>query len=146
MRYSSTRDAIRSSRTSAAPSAPFAEASGRYSPSRSRERQPASIAARSDGAAGGGRYRAQWNDDYHHMWHVLLTGETFCSYYREPAEAPRQQIVRALGSGRFVYQGRPSKHRGGAAARQPSGHLPPTAFVSSCRDHDQVGNRARGSG
>ena len=23
-----------------------------------------------------GKYRAQWNDDYHHAWHVLLTGET----------------------------------------------------------------------
>ena len=22
-----------------------------------------------------GKYRAQWNDDYHHAWHVLLTGE-----------------------------------------------------------------------
>src|SRR5215472_18127790 len=23
-----------------------------------------------------GKYRAQWNDDYHHAWHVLLAGET----------------------------------------------------------------------
>jgi len=23
-----------------------------------------------------GKYRAQWNDDYHHAWHVWLTGET----------------------------------------------------------------------
>ena len=22
-----------------------------------------------------GKYRAQWNDDYHHAWHVLLTRE-----------------------------------------------------------------------
>lgn len=89
-----------------------------------------------------GLYRAQWNDDYHHMWHVLLTGETR-SYYRDYAEAPRQQIARALGSG-FVYQGDPSKHRGGEPRGEPSGHLPPTAFVSFLQNHDQVGNRARG--
>jgi maltooligosyltrehalose trehalohydrolase len=89
-----------------------------------------------------GLYRAQWNDDYHHMWHVLLTGETR-SYYRDYAQAPRQHIVRALGSG-FVYQGEPSKHRGGEPRGEPSGHLPPTAFVSFLQNHDQVGNRARG--
>lgn len=89
-----------------------------------------------------GLYRAQWNDDYHHMWHVLLTGETR-SYYRDYAEAPRQHIVRALGSG-FVYQGEPSKHRNGGLRGEPSGHLPPTAFVSFLQNHDQVGNRARG--
>ena len=89
-----------------------------------------------------GLYRAQWNDDYHHMWHVLLTGETR-SYYRDYAEAPRRHIVRALGSG-FVYQGEPSKHRKGGTRGEPSGHLPTTAFVSFLQNHDQVGNRARG--
>jgi 1,4-alpha-glucan branching enzyme len=29
-----------------------------------------------------GQYRAQWNDDYHHAWHVLLTGED-AGYYRD---------------------------------------------------------------
>lgn len=89
-----------------------------------------------------GLYRAQWNDDYHHMWHVLLTGETR-SYYRDYARAPHQQIARALGSG-FVYQGEPSEHRGGEPRGEPSGHLPPTAFVSFLQNHDQIGNRARG--
>ena len=28
-----------------------------------------------DRASPSGKYRAQWNDDYHHAWHVLLTGE-----------------------------------------------------------------------
>ena len=32
-----------------------------------------------------GKYRAQWNDDYHHAWHVLLTGETH-GYYRRLSE------------------------------------------------------------
>ena len=29
-----------------------------------------------------GYYRAQWNDDYHHAWHALLTSET-AGYYRD---------------------------------------------------------------
>ena len=51
-----------------------------------------------------GKYRAQWNDDYHHAWHVLLTAESH-GYYRDYQRSPRRDIARALGSG-FVYQGR----------------------------------------
>ncbi len=35
-----------------------------------------------------GSYRAQWNDDYHHAWHVKLTGES-AGYYSDYAEADR---------------------------------------------------------
>src|ERR1700704_864618 len=35
-----------------------------------------------------GKYRAQWNDDYHHAWHVLLTGER-SGYYEDYASGPR---------------------------------------------------------
>lgn len=89
-----------------------------------------------------GKYRAQWNDDFHHAWHVLLTGESR-SYYRDYAEAPRRNVARTLASG-FAYQGEASPHRGGAARGEPSAHLPPTAFVSFLQNHDQIGNRARG--
>src|SRR6202165_5069950 len=58
-----------------------------------------------------GRYRAQWNDDYHHAWHVLLSGESH-RYYRDYQCSPLRGIARALGSG-FVYQGEASAHRGG---------------------------------
>ena len=54
-----------------------------------------------------GKYRAQWNDDYHHAWHVLLTGESqgyYCDYQRSPIS----DIARALSSG-FVYQGEASR-------------------------------------
>src|SRR5207302_3107056 len=37
-----------------------------------------------------GKYRAQWNDDYHHAWHRLLTGED-SGYYRDYAPDPRRQ-------------------------------------------------------
>jgi maltooligosyltrehalose trehalohydrolase len=86
-------------------------------------------------------FDAQWNDDIHHVLHVLLTGETE-GYYADFAEAPAQKLARALTQG-FVYQGEYSPHQG-AARGEPSGHLPPTAFVSFLQNHDQIGNRAFG--
>ena len=74
-------------------------------------------------ATPGGKYRAQWNDDYHHAWHVLLTGESH-AYYRDYQRAPLGDIARALGRG-FVYQGEPSAHRGGQPRGEPSGGLSP---------------------
>jgi maltooligosyltrehalose trehalohydrolase len=89
-----------------------------------------------------GKYRAQWNDDYHHAWHVLLTGETH-GYYGDYRRAPLEDIARALGSG-FVYQGEASAHRGGQLRGEPSDALAPTAFVNFLQNHDQIGNRALG--
>jgi maltooligosyltrehalose trehalohydrolase len=89
-----------------------------------------------------GRYRAQWNDDYHHAWHVVLTDET-TGYYRDYAKSPRAQLARILGSG-FAYQGEPSPHRGGAKRGEPSGDRPATAFVNFLQNHDQIGNRPLG--
>ncbi len=89
-----------------------------------------------------GKYRAQWNDDYHHAWHVLLTGETQ-GYYGDYAKSPLRDIARALASG-FVYQGEASAHRDGQLRGEPSGALAPTAFVNFLQNHDQIGNRALG--
>jgi maltooligosyltrehalose trehalohydrolase len=89
-----------------------------------------------------GKYRAQWNDDYHHAWHVKLTGEKQ-GYYRDYQRDPLSGIARCLGSG-FSYQGEASEHRDGQARGEPSGGLPPTAFVNFLQNHDQIGNRAFG--
>jgi maltooligosyltrehalose trehalohydrolase len=89
-----------------------------------------------------GRYRAQWNDDYHHAWHTLLTHED-TGYYRDYADDPFRHLARILASG-FAYQGEPSRHRKGAPRGEPSGGLPPTAFVSFLQNHDQIGNRPLG--
>ena len=89
-----------------------------------------------------GGYRAQWNDDYHHAWHVLLTGES-AGYYQDYPD-PLRGIARALASG-FIYQGEASKHRGGARRGEPSRTLPPMAFVTFLQNHDQIGNRAFGN-
>jgi maltooligosyltrehalose trehalohydrolase len=89
-----------------------------------------------------GQYRAQWNDDYHHAWHVLLTGETQ-GYYSDYTRSPMQDIARTLGSG-FVYQGEASVHRDGQLRGEPSGALAPAAFINFLQNHDQIGNRAFG--
>lgn len=89
-----------------------------------------------------GSYRAQWNDDYHHAWHVLLTGENR-GYYRDYVDQPLDHLVRVLGSG-FAYQGERSPHRDGARRGEPSRSLSPMAFIDFLQNHDQIGNRARG--
>jgi malto-oligosyltrehalose trehalohydrolase len=89
-----------------------------------------------------GKYRAQWNDDYHHAWHRLLTGEEQ-GYYRDYARNPRGHIARVLSSG-FAYQGEPSPHRDGRRRGEPSGELAPSAFVNFLQNHDQIGNRPLG--
>lgn len=87
-------------------------------------------------------YDAQWNDDFHNVMHVLLTGET-SAYYADFADRPAERLARALSEG-FIYQGDPSPNRDGRPRGTPSAHLPPTRFVSFLQNHDQVGNRALG--
>lgn len=88
------------------------------------------------------RYDAQWNDDGHHVLHVLLTGESG-GYYSDYADAPAAKLARCLQQG-FIYQGQPSPYRDGWLRGQPSAQLPPTAFVLFLQNHDQTGNRAGG--
>ncbi|MBD8099355.1 malto-oligosyltrehalose trehalohydrolase [Pseudomonas fluorescens] len=85
-------------------------------------------------------FDAQWNDDFHNVLHVLLTGETD-AYYSDFAEQPTAKLARCLGEG-FIYQGQTTRH--GHARGEPSGELPPTAFVAFLQNHDQIGNRALG--
>ena len=86
-------------------------------------------------------FDAQWNDDFHHAMHVVLTGETE-GYYSDYADDPVKRLGRALTQG-FAYQGERSPFRG-AARGEPSAHLPPSAFVNFIQNHDQIGNRAFG--
>lgn len=84
---------------------------------------------------------AQWDDDFHHPAHVLLTGEKD-GYYRNYADRPVEHLGRVLAEG-FAYQGEvypTDGHRRG----ESSTSLPPTAFVSFAQNHDQIGNRAFG--
>jgi malto-oligosyltrehalose trehalohydrolase len=87
-------------------------------------------------------YDAQWNDDIHHVYHHLLTGDG-AGYYADYATNAVERLARALTSG-FVYQGDVSVYRDGVVRGEPSGHLPPAAFVGFIQNHDQIGNRAFG--
>jgi malto-oligosyltrehalose trehalohydrolase len=90
---------------------------------------------------GQGRYTAQWNDDAHHAFHVLATGESD-GYYIAYGDKPAEHLARCLAEG-FSYQGQvsPFSHE---KRGEPSKHLPPAAFVDFLQNHDQVGNRAFG--
>jgi maltooligosyltrehalose trehalohydrolase len=82
---------------------------------------------------------AQWNDDFHHALHALLTGER-TGYYEDFGTV--QHLARAFTDG-FVYSGQYSayrRHRYGTSSR----HLPAWKFVVCAQNHDQVGNRMLG--
>src|SRR5207237_6791642 len=84
---------------------------------------------------------AQCNDDSHHAYHVLATGESD-GYYIAYADQPAKHLARCLAEG-FAYQGEVSpfsKEKRG----EPSSHLPPWCFVDFLQNHDQIGNRAFG--
>lgn len=88
------------------------------------------------------RYVAQWNDDIHHAFHTLLTGE-HDGYYRDYADTPLRHLGRCLREG-FAYQGEPSVYRQGERRGEYSAHLPAEAFIAFLQNHDQIGNRAFG--
>jgi maltooligosyltrehalose trehalohydrolase len=89
--------------------------------------------------AGGYGLHAQWNDDFHHALHAVITGE--CSgYYVDYGGL--EPVARALRDG-FVYTGQYSGHRRRRHGRPATG-VPLRRFVGYLQTHDQVGNRARG--
>jgi maltooligosyltrehalose trehalohydrolase len=87
------------------------------------------------------RYDAQWNDDFHHAAHVLLTGETR-GYYEDYEDDPLELLGRTLTEG-FAYQGEWSRHRQRHRGESSTG-LPSSAFIAFLQNHDHVGNRAFG--
>ena len=85
---------------------------------------------------------AQWNDDSHHAFHVIVSGERD-GYYAAYADKPHWFLGRTLAEG-FGYQGEPLPTRNGEPRGEPSRDLPPEAFVDFLQNHDQIGNRAMG--
>ena len=90
---------------------------------------------------GGYGLTAQWNDDFHHVLHVALTGETD-GYYAD--FGPMSAIAKVLTKA-FFHDGTFSSFRGRDHGRPVDTLLTPSwRFIGYSQDHDQVGNRAIG--
>jgi len=85
---------------------------------------------------GGYGLSAQWNDDFHHALHTLLTGEKE-GYYRDFGSL--EHLSEAYSEG-FVYSGRFSPFRSRRHGNS-SRHVAVTQLVVFSQNHDQVGNR-----
>jgi maltooligosyltrehalose trehalohydrolase len=89
-----------------------------------------------------GRYDGQWNDDFHHVLHVALTGETQ-RYYHDYGDAPLDLLARCFTHG-MLFEGSRRKEGGARVDVRPAPPQPLTTLVNFAHNHDQVGNRARG--
>jgi maltooligosyltrehalose trehalohydrolase len=88
---------------------------------------------------GGCGLDAQWNDDFHHAVHTLLTGEE-SGYYQDFGGL--EHLRKAIEEG-FVYSGEFSayrRRRHGNSSRP----IPARKFVVFDQNHDQIGNRLFG--
>lgn len=88
---------------------------------------------------GGFNLDAQWNDEFHHALHTLLTHENN-GYYQDFGQF--NQLQKAYREG-FVYSGQYSLHR-----KQPFGRsskkIRADQWVVFSQNHDQIGNRFLG--
>jgi maltooligosyltrehalose trehalohydrolase len=92
-----------------------------------------------DPGRGGYGLDAQWNEDFHHALHAVLTGER-SGYYADFGALGALAATLERG---FYYDGRASAYRQrrhGADAAD----VPRERFVGCLQNHDQVGNRAVG--
>ena len=99
---------------------------------------PRLITSREDGGYG---LTAQWNDDFHHAVHSLITGERQ-GYYGDfgAVAAVAKTLTRA-----YFHDGTWSSFRGRTHGRPVDRlRVPAYRFVCFDQDHDQVGNRATG--
>jgi maltooligosyltrehalose trehalohydrolase len=88
---------------------------------------------------GGYGFHAQWNDDFRHSLHSILTGERN-GYHGDFGTLA--DLAKALKHA-FVYDGRYSQYRNrchGRPVQMLSGHN----FLGYLQNHDQIGNRAQG--
>jgi malto-oligosyltrehalose trehalohydrolase len=91
--------------------------------------------------AGGYGLTGQWNDDFHHALHAVLTGEQQGYYQDFGSMAALAKTLR----GAFFHDGSWSSFRGRSHGRPVDvARLPADRFVCYLQDHDQIGNRAAG--
>ena len=91
-------------------------------------------------AIGGHGIDTQWNDDFHHSLHALLTGERH-GYFADFGRT--EDLRKAIAEG-FVYDGRRSAYRqrrhGASSAANPG-----RQFVVFNQNHDQIANANAGT-
>jgi len=88
---------------------------------------------------GGYGMDAQWNDDFHHALHALLTGER-SGYFADFGSIEDLAVVYRRG---FRYAGDYSSFRRRRYGAPPDG-IEGTRFVVCSQNHDQIGNRMLG--
>ena len=88
---------------------------------------------------GGMGLDSQWNEDFHHALHALLTSEQF-GYYQDFGTVA--DLAKAMKAG-FAYTGRYSSFRKRHHGRSAEG-LSGDHFVACIQNHDQIGNRGAG--
>ncbi|HSP14574.1 MAG TPA: malto-oligosyltrehalose trehalohydrolase [Thermoanaerobaculia bacterium] len=84
-------------------------------------------------------FDTQWNDDYHHSLHALLTGER-AGYYEGFGKA--SDLARTTKNG-YLYTGQHSTYRGRKYGVKPK-TTDGAKFIVCAQNHDQVGNRMFG--
>jgi maltooligosyltrehalose trehalohydrolase len=89
--------------------------------------------------SGGYGLDAQWNDDFHHALHAVLTGER-TGYFSDFGLF--SHLVKSFEEG-FVLSGEHSAFRRRRHGSSSAG-VPPGKLVVFFQNHDQVGNRMRG--
>jgi maltooligosyltrehalose trehalohydrolase len=97
---------------------------------------PRVITAKEDLGLG---FDTQWNDDYHHSLHALLTSER-AGYYAGFGKA--SDLARTMKSG-YLFTGQHSTYRGRKYGVKPK-TTDGAKFVVCAQNHDQVGNRMFG--
>ncbi len=84
-------------------------------------------------------FDTQWNDDFHHTLHVLLTGERDGYYLGYERVSELAQVLRRG----YLYVGQHSAYRGRKYGLQPKTRCG-AQFIVFAQNHDQVGNRMMG--
>jgi maltooligosyltrehalose trehalohydrolase len=91
--------------------------------------------------AGGYGLDAQWDDDFHHAVHALVTGERQGYYGDFGTIASLAKVM----TGAYFHDGTWSSFRRRTHGRRvDTQRTPAHRFVVFAQDHDQVGNRATG--
>jgi maltooligosyltrehalose trehalohydrolase len=88
---------------------------------------------------GGYGLDAQWDDDFHHSLHTLMTGERR-GYYEDFGDIWHLEKVFREG---FAYTGQYSRYRKRRHGNSPKDR-PASQFIVFSQSHDQVGNRLAG--